>query len=587
MLPLRPNRNEGEGLPQYLARLAATNGYGSLSSLLREKGLGEFGVMSGTMPEWSAILPGRSDAAARSGGQVDGRWVTVSGQRIRRKQWSVRTTPQICPCCWNVDLEERDDRPGLVRNWQRTVWDIRPVTICEKHGVELVDHCGCGRPFSREDWLLDHCTCGRRHHEVDAPTVGSGDRRGADYLFDRLGRRETKVPLLDDIELGDAIAAMEIFGRATLADHEPGMAKHHVVLNAGYEIFAQWPDGALNLFDGIVDRGAGSSGWGVVQAYGPFYEIFRRIEPSSLRDAVSELLARHGVENGIVRSTKTAFGIAIGERDTLSLQATAARLGFGFERARREVEKYGVDLGNLDSGLPALIPLEIVERIEKVLSEGGITATEVRRELTIGKRPFEELVQFGMLIPRSGERPLVFDRDTAEAFVRSLIMTSGEFRISSSINEISKRHCVPIARICEDVLARRLPCKAKDGGFSGLRICSDAAGSLYRSPKTPRMSVAQIAERIGVKWEVADSLARLGFFGPREDGGYRSIEIEAFERDYRKNVEMASRLRTSAKNLLEIAKKAGIDPAAGPPTTRQAFFSVAAAKKLEDLLRRR
>ena len=81
-------------------------------------------------------------------------------------------------------------------------------------------------------------------------------------------------------------------------------------------------------------------------------------------------------------------------------------------------------------------------------------------------------------------------------------------------------------------------------------------------------------------------LARLGFFGPKEDGGFRLIEVEAFERDYRKNAELARRLNISAKRLLEMSRAAGIEPAAAPPQVRQAFFSAEAAERLKALLLR-
>ncbi len=589
MLTLRPRRNEGEGVPQYLARLAATNGYESLTAFLREFGLGEFGVMSGTMPDWGVLLPGRPDGAAGAGGLVAGRWVTVSGRRIRRKQWSVHASPRICPQCWQADLAYDDERPGLLRNWQRTVWDVRPLTVCEVHGVELVDHCSCGKPLSRKDWLLDRCQCGLLLHDLEAVPIDAELMRGPGYIYDRLAGRSTAVPLLDRVELGDAIAAMEIFGRAVFCEKadlndDARSPKHHALLSAGFEILDRWPNGAIELFDKMISHKTNDDGWGVVQAYGPFYEMFRRIEPSSLRDEVAGLLARHGVRNGVVRSKKSAFGVTVSDRTTHSLRATAERLGLSYERTRREVQSRGLDVNGIERGRPALVPETIVEKIEIDLASRGITASALRRQLAVGKGTFQDLVDRSLLCPRLPGRPLSFDGDAAEKFVRSLATAGIARRESRPIKEISKRYCVSIAQICEDIVEGRLPCGAVgDGEFSALRVCNRRAASLYQSAETPRLTVRQIAGRIRVKWEVADALSRLGFFGPKEDGGFRSIDVALFMRNYRKNADLARDLKTSPKRLLQMSKDAGIPAAAAPPQVRQAFFGVEAAEKLRSL----
>lgn len=72
------------------------------------------------------------------------------GHDFRRPYHLRQTRPQICPVCISLHSHALG------------AWSIDMVTACPQHGIQLLDHCACGRPIRWRRPSVDFCECTRR-----------------------------------------------------------------------------------------------------------------------------------------------------------------------------------------------------------------------------------------------------------------------------------------------------------------------------------------------------------------------------------------------------------------------------------------
>ena len=123
-----------------------------------------------------------------------------------------------------------------------------------------------------------------------------------------------------------------------------------------------------------------------------------------------------------------------------------------------------------------------------------------------------------------------------------------------------------------------LPVAALDPEAVGLKRMRFSLGALravrHSAASREPLTVQVAAERLGLKWEVASHLVRVGVIGGAPDGIPLS-EVERFARDYVTGAQLARNLRTSPRGLAARLAASGVLPIVGPEIdgSRQNIFS--------------
>jgi hypothetical protein len=287
---------------------------------------------------------------------------------------------RLCPAC-------------LEGAWQhRFWWDLRPITTCPRHGIELVGACACGHRFGWRDGGLVKCSaCGDtevRHLSRRAanPKVLRADA----YLLSRfgVGQAET-VPVLDALSVRDAFETLERIGAACEGySREWRLAETlglplSVVQACGFEVLADAKlDQVLtNIYDGFLAQG-GRPEEGFTSCYGWLYHWFNHKRGAKFSPLLAQAFLEHGAGRfPIVPKSRLGRLEPAAERK-LSLKAAAAKAGtsvFG-------MKSIGLALGLIRTekrpGSQISFPVEQVERIARYL-KGAMNLEETRRRIGI------------------------------------------------------------------------------------------------------------------------------------------------------------------------------------------------------------
>lgn len=265
----RPLRNCGEAGASYALRLADANGYPNGRWFCREIGITLGGLATGRMLSTVATV-GRCDIGALVR-DTPSKW--TDGFRIGNQFLGnglyVRSTPRrFCPECFREDIHRPEVELTLPREWHRVWWDITGVTACHRHRARLQWRCACGSTFDHDRAGIGHCRCSYRLSQMPSVAVGSAD--AAAYIVGRLGYSEPAVvPVLDELDLGDAIRGIRTFGMSLTGPE----ADQHEVMESGYRALAGGDEGVRDALD-LVALGRPERP-GAIGAYGDLHAFAR------------------------------------------------------------------------------------------------------------------------------------------------------------------------------------------------------------------------------------------------------------------------------------------------------------------------
>lgn len=587
MLSLRPRRQMGEGSPQYLARIAHANGYSSATSFANNLGFNFLDIANGEDISWACFQTACADSILDDTAIIKGRHVSAFGQSIKRKHWSVQDSPMICPECWREDLELDRSALSLPRNWHRTIWDIRPLTVCGLHNRMLVDRCDCEAPFNRNAYLSNKCDCGQILSELQTCKLEKHEMTGDRYILNRFSDSYNEFDPFQSVKLGDAISAMQIIGALSCSSTNTSEAMMHSVLTAGLNFWRDWPDNAVGILDDVLlsKMQSRSRKWGVVSTYGTHYEKLKDLRPAHLRKKLLNQVADHAAKNGILRSRKSAFGVATKSRDFVSLREASKRLGWGYDRTRRAVVKLGVDLSNIKKGFPARIPTKLVKNLLLSQSDGLITATEMRLQLGTGKLQVKQLINLELLKSLPTENGEKFSANAASQLHLDLIGNNKKTAPKNPISlfDASKSHHVTLASIClklKDGELKYLRTNAQSLKLSEIFVDQDELKRIYAKPSTETLSINAIAQDLEIKWAAASQLSQGEFLGEKTGNHHSTRHLQGFKLRFFKNSDLAKKMNKSPKSLIEFGRQLGIEPAVAPPKCRQTYFNAKDAEYL-------
>ncbi|MCJ2107301.1 TniQ family protein [Methylobacterium sp. E-041] len=206
----------GEGTLDFLSRLAARNGVGTMGKFCKDQGLTPWRIRDGCPTELARLgrlagvpVPDLEAACLR---KVTGGFMLhghpMVGSSLRRHRFLV------CPACLQEDIEISDLRPHAAA-YGRLAWKVVSIRTCPTHGLGLAD-IGLGRIPNDQDFAAAI----RPHlQRLDVLSDECARRPASElerYVQRRIDGQAGTAPFLDGLELHAAARFCEVIGAFSL-----------------------------------------------------------------------------------------------------------------------------------------------------------------------------------------------------------------------------------------------------------------------------------------------------------------------------------------------------------------------------------
>lgn len=388
----------GEPAHGFVTALGWLNNRASIRTMLDAHGLNGLAMQPDECLAFALSHPVEDpDGLAHATPVVGPNSVTLMGQSLRRKQWSIEAR-RSCPACLADDP------------YHRAWWDIVPFVRCPYHRIDLVARDGAGRPVPWWSPSFTHAPSGLALQRFGVPRLDEPEPSLEGFVLRRLGMAEgPATPFLDGIgTLGEALDACRFMGRVALGGErsrrpvigvtegfDPGS-----VQRAGYAVLAAGEDAVYRLFRDVGERRVGAPESRRGRAAFGWINVALHIERGSPHLAgLAAILDRVVVERGQFSiSTKRRW--LDGEGGWLSVPALAAELGLTEPRVRRIAEILGIHEPQHGRGCEryrAFDPAQ-ADLVRRTLGTlvGRFAAAGM---LGLGRGPFDALVAAGEIKP--------------------------------------------------------------------------------------------------------------------------------------------------------------------------------------------
>ncbi|MEA3536976.1 TniQ family protein [Rhizobium sp. CC-YZS058] len=141
-LPITVPHHDDEAAIDFVARLAAANGFNSLSEFLEHADLASSALISGDhdamsmVGTWSGVAMARLEAMAVSSSSPGGAWQL--GFATLNRDMRPGRTMRFCACCVVKDRLKEEGRLAA-RAYRRAWWSVRAIESCGLHGCSLTE----------------------------------------------------------------------------------------------------------------------------------------------------------------------------------------------------------------------------------------------------------------------------------------------------------------------------------------------------------------------------------------------------------------------------------------------------------------
>jgi len=499
----------------------------------------------------------------------------------------------------------------------RIGWELLFADACAVCGHWLQDVCReCDEAVTwRRDMLL-HCPCGSlltQHTARAAPSALVRLSRTLEQLA--LGQSNCELTYLREMSVGQCQRLVRVLGAYGSARHQRAPQKisgadtldvSWTISTVAAEVLDQWP-AAFHRFLSRQGAESPSQAGRMSGVFGGFYRALykglKEPEFDWVRHSFEEFIAEHWVG-------------ALGKRNRRMPEAVLSRVAWmpGPEGARK--------IGVSGTRLQYLIDSGAVRALKRV-SAAGRTFVMVRREdiESIGHEDLATLtlaqvaMQLGLKRQRLGRLlPLICPEATKVTLQGTpwLISRSWVDGWLLMMEQLPVRQDVPggmvtldhvlrygplgdgaVAQLLLDISTGALSPHARSAahqGLAGLIIDQREVVRRAQAAVANRMSVAQAAEHLGVKQEVAYALIRLGLLEANEIRmGRRTVatlsaeQLQRFHSNYVFASELARACGRSPKVLVAALAAEGVTEIAGPNrgNCRQVVFARADVESIE------
>jgi hypothetical protein len=580
-LLLRPQIEIGEGPQGYLARLAETNRL-SISDLTR----------IGIVFDADNLRAQRCLSARGTNSSLD-RYLDLIGAELSNRPGAwIRRSSRCCPRCLQ-DLAQ----------W-RVSWELLFADACPTHGLWLIDQCTkCGEALTWQRSTRLRCSCGQPLAQQAAGLCPESVRRLSSVLDEKLLGQlaEHGFGPIDGLDLGQLQRLIRFLG--CYADPSPGPRPQKIprlerlstswrLTSLAAEIFHDWPVSLYAVLDRMQRERVDTGGGRLPGRFGYFYTALYRGFPedvfAKLREAFENYVAEHWRGALSLRNRRFPPGL-LHRAAWIPANHACDQLKISRRRLIELIaeEKISGETRKGPTGRKFIVVLRRdVEQQLTILAQ-EVSLIEVAAMLGLTKRRMQALLP--LLFPearRTGSAgvPWAIPRQRADRLLQIIEGTQ-------KINEVpdgfvSIAHVLrfwawsdgAVVDLLSDVISGAVVPRLAIAGEYGVPALvvrtQDLRDWHARTHQTScsTLSIPDVAERIGVKQEVAYAIVRAGLLpttkmdaGMKRDGqGVTPAALETFGQLYIFARDLAKELGRSPKTVIEQLRVLGVQPVCGP-----------------------
>ena len=562
-LLLRPSALEHEGPSSYRMRLADSN------------------ILPFDLVDHEDVYGAKDDVLAN---QLWQRRLHMQGDSAvwlhRRARW--------CPRCLGD------------HGFGRVGWELLFADACASCGSWLVDVCHqCGVPVTWSRPSMKRCRCNA--NLCDAPSSAAPHAvvrlsQSMEQLV--LGLPETEMPELKQLSPQQCSRLVRLLGVYGSSQHARAPQKiatadaldvSWTVSTVAAEMLAIWPSGLHHMLERQSKLAAGQASSGRLPGvFGGFYRAlygtFKDPEFDWLRAAFEDYIAGHW--SGAMGRRNLRMPDSLWSRlNWVPLSAAASQTGLSKRRIYDLIEGNLIQAARRTTASGREFVMVRQTDIQTLVSAGtdDVCLAEASLVLGVKRQRLSRLLPFlctdarkstlhgtPWLIPKDWihkwtemlETLAEHDKVPSWAFSLDQLLRYGpmdEHRICSLLRDVEARVFQPIGRYTKSV------------GMAGLLFHRDQLLERYEGQTSTVLSIPDVADRLGVKQEVAYALANLGLLeiemytcGRRQARGVSTTSLEKFLTSYVLAADIAKSLHRSSRVVIAALSADGIEPVAGP-----------------------
>ena len=562
-LLLRPSALEHEGPSSYRMRLADSN------------------ILPFDLVDHEDVYGAKDDVLAN---QLWQRRLHMQGDSAvwlhRRARW--------CPRCLGD------------HGFGRVGWELLFADACVSCGSWLVDVCHqCGVPVTWSRPSMTRCRCNA--NLCDAPSSAAPHAvvrlsQSMEQLV--LGLPETEMPELKQLSPQQCSRLVRLLGVYGSSQHARAPQKiataealdvSWTVSTVAAEMLAIWPSGLHHMLERQSKLAAGQASSGRLPGvFGGFYRAlygtFKDPEFDWLRAAFEDYIAGHW--SGAMGRRNLRMPDSLWSRLAwVPVSVAASQTGLSKRRISELIDQNELQSARRTTASgrefvmirQADIQTLVSARTDEVCLAEASSVLGVKRQRLSRLLPFlctdarkstlhgtpwlipkDWVLQWTELIESLAEHYTV----PSQATTLDQLLRYGpldEQRICNLLRDVEARVFLPIGRYTKSV------------GMAGLLFHCDQLLERYEGQTSTVLSIPDVADRLGVKQEVAYALANLGLLeiemytcGRRQARGVSTTSLEKFLTSYVLAADIAKSLHRSSRVVIAALSADGIEPVAGP-----------------------
>ncbi len=481
------------------------------------------------------------------------------------------------------------------------------ATCCPRHSIWLQERCGsCGTTLSIETMRCFRCgACGKSLVDADLAVQPAG--REALWIAQRLALRvarpsERSDHITDDLTLSEFHElALRIGVRGTIVStNKPLKLKEAGALTVAAPIaekagksLMNWPYGFGEMLDAIREQRRTASSWKIREAVGPIYkDIYHYLKAPRfdfVRTAFESYISDHW-EAPLACRNRNIGPQLVRNHTWVPVREAAKRSGVAPALLRRMAKGREIptrEQTHRSGRCARIMNLTMVRNYADRIQQ-AMTAKQTAAHLGISRKRIRQLLEAGLLAvvggpPRPGQRWWI-DPTSLDRCAHSGRHMATEPKNSVSVTQLAKCSIASaenfVSLICA-IQAGELSVWVPPGSKQEMgkwRLSKDDLAKWRPVTETvgaSRLSVSDVALKLGVKSEVAYALVRARLLSATTDRAGRRVAqwvdvpaLREFRERYILGTELATLARTSPKQVAQRLMARGIQPIAGPRSAR-------------------
>ncbi|MCT8991092.1 TniQ family protein [Chelativorans sp. SCAU2101] len=508
----------------------------------------------------------------------------------------VRNRVRMCPACMAEDIERLDCRLAA-RPHRRSMWLIRGVRTCAKHGMVLREVGKLDGPRVLHDtsrviaeaiprlrWMMDHA-------------VLRDPSRFERYLLQRLDG-ETNGSWLDGLPMYAAMHLTLVAG--AVAVHGPSVTLDEMNADeawrceaAGFNIVDKGAEGIREFLDELQAPHRDSrSSRGPKVMYGRLYDWLAHECRDRAYDPVREIIIDHSLDTLALGPNDVLFGRKVGVRRKHSVRSASEEFGLHPKRLRKLVQRAKLtgDVQNAPNNKIIFNAAE-ADAFLKALAE-SMSLEKLRDYLNVPRPHDRGLVERGFIKPMvAGGRSKgghAFRKSDLDDFLARLLRDADPalHEVPSMVPLIAaaKHSCCAVMDVVALVLDRKLSRIGRDPGqigFLSVLVDAEEVRPLVTGPAYDGYSLRDVERLLPAKSAAVKALIEKRFLMTETvknpvTGWMQPIvrreELARFRREY---VSLNNLARERGEHFARVKKSlvaAGVYPVADPTELKLTLY---------------